>query len=130
KYENQEMNYEFLATYNKTWDEFSLNANIGGNLYDRRYTYLSMATVGGLSSPGFYNIDASIDRPSTNSYLLRKQIRSAFGMLSLGYHYTYFIDASIRNDISSALPEQNNSYWYPSISGSFVFSEIPNWDNL
>src|SRR5690606_9215301 len=47
KYENQEMNYEFLATYNNTWEEFSLNANIGANLYDGRYTYLSMATVGG-----------------------------------------------------------------------------------
>src|SRR5690606_34972877 len=97
---------------------------------DRRYSYLSMSTVGGLSSPGFYNIDASIDRPNTNSYLLRKQIRSGFGMVSLGYRDTYFIDGSIRNDNSSALPENNNSYWYPSVSGSLVFSELTNWETL
>ena len=45
-------------------------------------------------------------------------------MGSFGYKNTYFLDASIRNDVSSALPANNNSYWYPSLSGSFVFSEL------
>ena len=126
KYQNKEMNYEILAEYSKKWDEFSFNANIGGNIFDRRYSYLYQATEGGLSAPGFYNIAASIDRPSTTSYLLRKQIKSGFGMVSLGYRNTYFIDASLRNDNSSALPEDNNSYWYPSVSGSFVFSQLLN----
>ena len=130
KYENQEMNYELLAQYTNRWNEFSLNVNVGGNIYDRRYSYLSMGTVGGLSAPGFYNIDASIDRPSTTSYLLRKQIRSGFGMASVGFRDTYFLDASLRNDNSSALPENNNSYWYPSVSGSLVFSELTNWGTL
>ena len=130
KYQNREMNYEFLASYNNSWDEFSLSANLGGNIWDRRYSYLSQSTVGGLSSPGYYNIDASIDRPSVSDYLLRKQVRSAFGMVSLGYQDTYFIDASLRNDISSALPEDNNSYWYPSVSGSVVFSEFLNMNAL
>ncbi len=124
KYQNREMNYEFLAQYTKSWGNFSLDANVGGNMYDRDYSYLSMATVGGLSSPGFYNINASIDRPSTTSYRLRKQINSVYGMVSLGYNNTYFIDASIRNDNSSTLPVNNNSYWYPSISTSWVFSEL------
>lgn len=130
KFQNREMNYEILAQYSKEWGDFSLNANLGGNIYDRRYTYLSQATAGGLSAPGFYNIDASIDRPVTSSYLLRKQIRSGYGMVTLGYRDTYFLDASLRNDNSSALPENNNSYWYPSISGSFVFSELLGWNPL
>ncbi len=130
KYQNREMNYEFLAQYERNWNSFSFNMLLGGNIYDRRYSYLSMATVGGLSAPGFYNIGASIDRPAVSSYLLRKQIRSAYAMTSIGYRDTYFIDASIRNDNSSALPEANNSYWYPSVSGSFVFSELLNWRPL
>ncbi|GGZ38757.1 SusC/RagA family TonB-linked outer membrane protein [Echinicola pacifica] len=130
KYQNREMNYELLAQYSKTWEAFSLNANLGSNFYDRNYTYLSMATVGGLSSPGFYNINGSIDRPSTTNYELNKQIKSAYGMVSLGYKGTYFLDASLRNDNSSTLPEANNSYWYPSISGSFVFSELTDWKVL
>lgn len=132
KYQNREMNYEFLAQYNKTWGRFSLNGILGGNIYDRRYTFLSMGTVGGLSVPGYYSIAASIDRPDSGredymSYLLRKQIRSGYAMVSLGYNDTYYLDASIRNDNSSALPVNNNSYWYPSVSGSLVFSELLDW---
>lgn len=130
KYQNKEMNYEFLAQYNKNWNDFSLNANLGGNIYKRRYTEVTEATAGGLSSPGFYNIAASVDRPAVGSYLLRKEIRSAYGMASLGYKNTYFIDASVRNDNSSALSPGNNSYWYPSVSGSWVFSELFKWKAL
>lgn len=124
KYQNDETNYEFLATYDKVWDDISLNANLGGNIYNRKYDYLSQRTQGGLSSPAFYNIEASIDRPVNSSYQLKKQIRSVYAMASLGYKDTYFLDASIRQDISSTLPKNNNAYWYPSISGSFVFSNL------
>ena len=130
KYQNKEMNYEFLGQYNKSWNEISLDANLGGNIYKRRYTEVTQATVGGLSAPGFYNIAASIDRPAVGSYLLRKEIRSLYGMASVGFRNTYFIDASIRNDNSSALPPENNSYWYPSISGSVIFSELAKWNPL
>ncbi|MEJ4087826.1 SusC/RagA family TonB-linked outer membrane protein [Galbibacter orientalis] len=130
KYQNKEFNYELLAQYKNTWDKFSLDATVGGNIYDRDYSYLSQSTVGGLSSPGFYNIAASIDRPDTKSNKLRKKIRSFYSLVSLGYDGTYFIDASIRNDNSSALPKDNNSYWYPSVSGSVVFSELIDWTPL
>jgi TonB-linked SusC/RagA family outer membrane protein len=130
KYENREMNYEFLAEYNKKFNDVSLNLNAGGNLYSRRYTYLYMATKGGLSSPGFYNIAASVDRPTVTSYLQRKEIRSIYAMASAGYKDTYFIDASIRNDNSSSLPLANNSYWYPSVSASMIFSELMKWKPL
>lgn len=130
KYQNREINYEILAQYDKTWGDLSLNANLGGNLYKRRYTEVTEATVGGLSSPNYFNIAASIDRPAVGSYLLRKEIRSAYGMVSLGYKNTYFVDASLRNDNSSALPPKNNSYWYPSVSGSFAFSELFKWKPL
>ncbi len=130
KYQNKEFNYELLAQYKKSWEKLSLDATVGGNIYDREYTYLSQATVGGLSSPGFYNIDASIDRPEVDSYLLEKQIRSFYSLVSLGYDGTFFIDASLRNDNSSTLPDDNNSYWYPSFSGSIVFSELLEWEPL
>ncbi|MGV3538359.1 MAG: SusC/RagA family TonB-linked outer membrane protein, partial [Rufibacter sp.] len=127
KYQNTESNYELLLQYNKEWGDFSVNANLGGNLFDWRRTNLSMATVGGLSSPGFYNIGASVDRPVTTSALIEKQIRSGYGMVSLGYKDTYYIDASLRRDQSSTLPDP---YWYPSVSGSFVFSELIGWSPL
>ncbi len=130
KYQNKEMNYEFLTQYTKEWGSFSMNANVGANLLTQEYSYVSQGTVGGLSSPGFYNIAASVDRPSTSSYLREKQMRSLYGMLSLGYRNTWFLDASLRNDNTSTLPKGNNSYWYPSMSGSAVFSELLQWQPL
>ncbi|MDO6388979.1 SusC/RagA family TonB-linked outer membrane protein [Pontibacter sp. BT731] len=130
KYQGRDTNYEFLAQYTKQFGDFSLNVNAGSNLYDTRYTALYMASEGGLANPGFYNIKGSIDRPTTSQTLRRKQVRSFYGMASVGYKDTYFIDASLRNDISSTLPPDNNSYWYPSVSGSMVFSELIDWNPL
>lgn len=130
KYQNNERNYELLAQYNKDFGNISLNVNAGGNIFKRKYTYLYQQTVGGLSSPGFYNIEASVDRPINNSRLLQKEIRSAYGMASVGYKDIIFLDASIRNDVTSTLPSNNNSYWYPSVSGSFIFSELLAWEPL
>ena len=130
KYQNRELNYELLAQYSKQFGDVSLNANLGGNIYTRRYSEVVEATVGGLTVPGYYNIAGSKDRPSVSNYLLRKTVRSAYGMVSAGYKDIYFLDVSLRNDISSTLPTDNNSYWYPSVSGSMVFSELLNWEVL
>ncbi len=130
KYQNEENNYEFLGQYAKSFKDVSLNLNVGANLYTVKYSQQYQATVGGLSSPGWYSAAASIDRPVSTSFLRRKQVRSMYAMGSFGFKDTYFIDASIRNDVSSALPDNNNSYWYPSVSGSFVFSELVKWKAL
>ena len=124
KYQSVDNNYEFLAQYNKKWNDFDFNLNAGANLLTQKYDYVTSATSGGLSSPGFYSIEASVDRPLSFNYLREKQVRSVYAMGSIGYKDTYFIDASVRNDISSALPDDNNSYWYPSVSGSFIFSNL------
>src|SRR5699024_11398608 len=73
KYENQEMNYDLSAQYANNWEEFSLDATLGANIYDRDYSYLRQSTVGGLSTPGYYNIDASVDRPDNTSYKRSKE---------------------------------------------------------
>ncbi|HEX2533842.1 MAG TPA: outer membrane beta-barrel protein, partial [Chitinophagaceae bacterium] len=130
KYQGREMNYELLAQYRKVWGDLSLDANAGANTLQVRNTSLTQATAGGLSSPGYYNIAASIDRPVVASNLLRRELRSGYGMVSLGYKDTYFLDVSLRNDNSSTLSPANNSYWYYSTSGSFVFSELMRWEPL
>lgn len=124
KYQNKEMNYEFIAQYDETFNDFSLTAIAGTNLYHRRYDYLYQATVGGLSTPNFFNIEGSIDRPIVNNYLDRKRIFSWFTTATIGYKDLIFVDASFRQDYTSTLPGNNNGYSYPSVSTSFIFSEL------
>ncbi|NML19737.1 SusC/RagA family TonB-linked outer membrane protein [Pseudoflavitalea sp. G-6-1-2] len=124
KYESKEMNYEFISQYVKEFGKLSLQANVGGNILTQRYTSLTQATVGGLVARDWYNIGNSVERPDVSNNLRRKEVRSAFGSVSLGYDNTYFIEGTLRRDISSALPENNNAYLYPSVGASVVFSEL------
>ncbi|MDB5231689.1 MAG: SusC/RagA family TonB-linked outer membrane protein [Chitinophagaceae bacterium] len=130
KYESKEYNYEFLAQYTKRFNDLSVNVNLGANKNTVDFTSVSGNTVGGLSSPAFYSLAGSIARPSLSSFIRNKEIRSIYGMASFGYKDIYFIDASLRNDVSSALPVNNNSYSYPSVSGSIVFSDLLKWPAL
>ena len=130
KYQNKEFNYEFLAQYTKQIKNLSVNINAGANKYTRNFTQVTGNTVGGLSSPAWYSLQASIARPNVSSFILKKEIRSIYGMASFGYKDIYFIDASVRRDASSSLPVANYSYVYPSVSGAIMFSELWKWKPL
>ena len=54
----------------------------------------------------------------------KKQINSLYGSASLGYKHTYYLEGTLRGDKSSTLPLDHNTYVYPSVSGSMVFSEF------
>ncbi len=119
-YEN---NHEALLALDKSFGKISVVANAGGNIRYSKTTVVSQATVGGLTTPGFYNIAASKDRPSVSNNLFERRVNSLYGSLSLGYDNTYFLEGTIRNDWSSTLPVAHNSYIYPSIGASIVVSE-------
>ncbi len=88
------------------------------------------STVGGLNSPDYFNLAASVDRPDIANYILEKKIRSMYGLVSFGFKNRYFLEATLRNDNSSTLIQGNNSYWYPSFSASYVFSDDLKWKPL
>ena len=60
----------------------------------------------------------------------RKRLVGAFGEVGLSYKNIVFLTATGRNDWSSTLPVDNRSYFYPSISGSFVFTELLPKNNI
>lgn len=119
-----EDNFEFITQYNKTFGNFTLDANLGANLRKDSYRSNGMSTVGGLNAPNLFNIKASINRPNVSSFLSEKTVQSIYGGATLGYKSFAYLGFTIRNDWSSALPVNNNSYLYPSVTGSFVFSEL------
>lgn len=85
-------------------------------------------TNGGLRIPMLYDISNGINNPSINNKPLpRKRINSLFYAASLSYKNAFFLDVTGRNDWSSALTyitgKSNNSYFYPSFSGAWEFTE-------
>ncbi len=120
-----ETNHEFMLSYNSCFkSDFSFDANVGSNFMNRRYEYLFGETDGGLAIPLFYNLKNSVKPARSENYLGKKSISSVFANATFGYKSTYYLDMSLRNDWSSILPSVNNSYMQPSVTGSFVFSEL------
>jgi TonB-linked SusC/RagA family outer membrane protein len=120
----KEMNYEANLIYKNKFGAFSVDGLAGGNIRRNNYSQMSLATEGGLSSPNYFDIAASVSRPSYSRGYEKKIVNSFYGKASVGYNDFIFVDATLRNDWSSALPETNNSYLYPSVSTSFIFTEF------
>lgn len=119
-----EFNYEFLATAKKAWGDFSLTGNLGGNIRDQKRRIMDGLTQGGLIIPQYYNLK---NAPSVlnNNNVYKRQTYSLYGSFSAGWKGMLYLDGTLRNDWSSTLPLNNNSFAYPSVTGSFVFSELP-----
>lgn len=73
--------------------------------------------------PGVYTLSNSAIRPEVESRTAEKATNSVFGSATVGYNDYLYLDLTGRNDWSSTLPEDNNSYFYPSASLSFIFSD-------
>lgn len=123
-----ENNYEVLLSYRKALENFSFDGNLGGNIRHNKSESVGANTSGGLKVPGVYAISQSFRKPDAYDAFSSHQVRSIFGRGSVGYKSILYVDGSLRNDWSSALPVDNNSYLYPAVSTSFVFSELT--DNL
>ncbi|WP_406844460.1 SusC/RagA family TonB-linked outer membrane protein [Flavobacterium soyae] len=130
----QEINYDFMLNFNKKFgDNISLTGVLGSNIRrDKRDNVLS-STIGGLVEPGMYALSNSrYELPFPTENVADWGVNGIYAQGSLGYKDTYFIDASVRRDVSSTLPKGNNAYTYPAISGSLLFSNLvkTNWLNL
>lgn len=120
-----EINHEFLLMYNHAFgEEFNLTANLGANIMKRHYEYIYGETVGGLAIPDFYNLANSISTPHAYNYKQQKAINSVFADVTLGWRNMLYLEGTVRTDKSSALPKGNNTYTYPSVTASWLFSEL------
>jgi TonB-linked SusC/RagA family outer membrane protein len=124
------LNHDLLLLMDKRWDKFSVDGLLGGSLYMTRSRSLSATSRNGLSVPGFYSLAGSVESPSVGWGISKKQVNSLFGKITLSYMNTFYLDATGRNDWSSTLPADENSYFYPSAAGSFILSQLvqmPEW---
>nr|MBI1230112.1 SusC/RagA family TonB-linked outer membrane protein [Cytophagales bacterium] len=120
-----ETNLEAKFLYNKQVNEdISVTAMVGGNLMNQRNTRNSINTVGGLSLDGFFNIANSVNAAQVTTNEDERAINSVFATSSVGFLDMVYVDLALRGDWSSTLPIDNNNYWYPSVSSSFVFTEL------
>ena len=117
-FNNRTLNAEILALYNNNWGSFDLNATLGGNIFkvDNKTTVITGTDQQMDGVVSIINYAEQNVQPST----YKKQINSLYASASLGYRSTYYLEGTVRGDRSSTLPSSNNTYIYPSVSGSIV----------
>ncbi|MCZ2845262.1 MAG: SusC/RagA family TonB-linked outer membrane protein [Candidatus Bathyarchaeota archaeon] len=131
RYINEDLESTLLinfSNYNLT-DDITFSAIIGGNALQN--TNERTAVFGtNFISPGIYTIENNVNVSFAKGLgYARQRTLGAFADLSFGFKDYFFLNATGRNDWSSSLPEDNRSYFYPSVSSSLIFTEALGMDS-
>ena len=120
-------NNDVTITAETKVQDFGLKLLVGNNILDRFVRGNSVLATG-LTIPLLYTYSNAAVRNPTYNYSQRRLI-ALYGDASISYKNFAFLDITGRNDISSTLPLANRSYFYPSVTGSLIFSELikPGW---
>jgi TonB-linked SusC/RagA family outer membrane protein len=120
----QETNADFLLSYDrKLTSTISLNVSAGANRMDQTF-FNDFFESRKLGVPFVYNKGNAGDVPRTTNYDARKRINSVYGFAQLNIDNKLFFDVTSRNDWSSALPRNANSFFYPSVGASAILSRL------
>ncbi|PWV47627.1 SusC/RagA family TonB-linked outer membrane protein [Chitinophaga sp. S165] len=121
---------DLIVDYNHTFsDHFKIHAQAGGSNYYRNLKGDSSNTDG-LNIPGLYNLGNSIKAVQSNNWLEERRTASVYGIVDVELYNAVYLSLTGRNDKVSTLPVANNSFFYPSLSGSVVISQLtrlPQW---
>lgn len=129
------VNYEFITSnlmlnFDKTFGDLNLSLLLGHTAEATNRNLISnwgygFSTVGTIS---FANIVDEQKFFSDRTF--KKRLVGVFGEFRASYKNIAYLTVTGRNDWSSTLPVENRSYFYPSVSGSFVFSELIPENNI
>ncbi len=118
-----------LLSAHKKFGDFTLNGTVAVEQWDSRRSYLNSWTVNGLRVPGVFDLSNSVKPAETDGrkFTDRKRINSVYSFINADYKGQIYIDITGRNDWSSSLiyadGSGNVSYFYPSISSSWILTE-------
>ncbi|GAB3718581.1 SusC/RagA family TonB-linked outer membrane protein [Spirosoma flavus] len=124
---NSETNYQATLNINKNLmdSKISLEGVLGGNILSIQSTVDAGTTNGGLQNPLVYVLQNSVTPATVSNDYGNRQTNSLFASATLGYKRFLYLTATGRNDWASTLQQTGNfSYFYPSIAGSFIFTDV------
>jgi TonB-linked SusC/RagA family outer membrane protein len=122
-YRKQELESNFLVTLTpRINDDLTVKFIVGHNFNQRTITNATQ-TGNQFIAKGIYSLTNTAQQQFTSDFYSRQRIIGVFGDVTLSYKNFAFLNSTLRNDWSTTLPAQNRRYLYPSVSGSFVFTD-------
>jgi len=119
-----------LLTFHKTFfNDFKTSLILGNTIWQEYYQNIQNSSTNLLVN-GFYNIGSILGVPATSQETEEIRQVDYFGDLTLGYKDFAFIEGTLRNDNDSRLAATNRSFYYPSVKGSLVLTDLVDaWKN-
>jgi len=120
---SQEFNSDLLLRISpKLTDDISFNGIVGYNINQRKGKTMQTA-VTDLELPNFFNLSNTKGNPTSATAAYERRLYGAFGQADFSYKNFAYLSFTARNDWSSTLPAEANSFFYPGVNVSFVFSD-------
>jgi TonB-linked SusC/RagA family outer membrane protein len=120
---NTDLNADFLVGANKEFGKFSVDASFGGNTRRSEFHNITESATN-FTVPDLYTIPNGAVKNANPMGFSRSRVNSLYGLAELGWNGLLYLNVTGRNDWFSVLNPEHNSKFYPSVSGSFVFSEL------
>lgn len=121
---------DFLLLADKKVGDFNVGGLLGAGITFYEDDTQSANTRNGITIPGFYSLKASVGTPASSSTVNKKQTNSVYGKAEISWKNSVYLEVTGRNDWVSTLSKEERSYFYPSVSGSVILSELlplPEW---
>ncbi|MDP4209043.1 MAG: SusC/RagA family TonB-linked outer membrane protein [Bacteroidota bacterium] len=113
-----------LATYtDKLTEDLGFTASAGFTGKKDSYSDASSGTVDGLVNENWFSLSNSVSSATTSATRKFQSYMAEFGILAFNYKSWLYLEGTGRHESTSTLAPRNNSYFYPSVNGSFVMSE-------
>ena len=127
----RDINADFLIGSHKEFGKFSVEASFGGNTWRTRFQR-NEQNSSNFIGPDVYSLpNGTLRNQNITGYLFNEtRVNSLYGWAEFGYNNLLYVNFTGRNDWFSVLNPQDNDVFYPSVSGSFIFSELlpgQNW---
>ena len=119
---SRDINSDLLLNLHKTFGDLDASLTLGNNIYSM-FRESTTSQANGLILLDFPNMNNTTDNRGYEA-TSEKRTSSFFGALSLSYKSMLYLDATLRNEKSTTLPEGKNSFYYPSASLGFIFTEL------
>jgi TonB-linked SusC/RagA family outer membrane protein len=119
---NRDINSDLLMNIHKNFGSIDASLTLGNNLYSSFYEQ-TRSQANGLILLDFPNMNNTTDNRGYEA-TSQKRTSAFFGDLTLSYNSMLFLGATLRREESTTLPKGNNSFYYPSASFGFIFTEM------
>jgi TonB-linked SusC/RagA family outer membrane protein len=120
----QDFNSDLFLNINKKINEdFTFTGLLGHNMYQTKWQRL-FVQGDNLTVPNFYQLSnaANIKARETKN---EKRTAAVYYDLGISFRNMLYFNTTGRNEWSTTLPEANNSFFFPAVGGSFIFTELP-----